>query len=156
MSLVSQQFSVGRRVRLSEQASLPALRLLESKPKIQSERVYNHVPSFHLTFWHRLLILSEWMLLVEIGSLPSPTYLISNSLYLVFLRRRQEKGRGVGKWGSGWGERDRGSPNQACHLIVASILLPWLHSPINFSGPGLLSWTLCYSYHYLGEDLSDS
>lgn len=45
---------------------------------------------------------------------------------------------GKGNGGSG-GKRDRESPNQACHLIIASILLLLFHSLINFSGRELLS-----------------
>lgn len=54
------------------------------------------------------------------------------------------------------GKRDGGSPNQTCHLIVASIPLPVLYSLVNFSGLESLSWALGYPCHRLGEDPSDS
>ena len=51
----------------------------------------------------------------------------------------QAEGREGGKENRGLGgKRDRESPNQACHLIIASILLLLLHSLINFSGLELL------------------
>lgn len=76
---------------------------------------------------------------MEIGSLPLPTYSISNSLRLVFFGYRQKEGREGGKENRGSGGKgDRESPNQACHLIIASILLLSLHSLINFSGLELL------------------
>lgn len=60
-------------------------------------------------------------------------------LFFIFLstggrkKGREGNGRGMG------GKRDRESPNQAYHLIIASILPLLLHSLINFSGLESLS-----------------
>lgn len=53
------------------------------------------------------------MLLVEIGSLLLPTYSISNSLYLVFLRYRQEEEREGRETGALVGRERQGEPKSS-------------------------------------------